>query len=388
MAVFAGTAGAQVLLRGQPEALRGDVTGASAAGLLVTVGGVAKTVSWDRVREVHGEKGAEAAKHLEAVRDLWRARMRLERGDFAAAEPMLDALAERERTVVGPTAAVVFEGLLRCRLKRGATLPAVWAWLEWSRARSGLIRAERGVSAAWVGGTIDAPAVLERGSGLIAGVPPLFLRDAALDAAAASDEWVRFGAADETTKTLAALYRSAARFEAGLPPELGTLAPQISDESVRLVAEVVAARVGDDKEREQARGALRTRLEQREIEPWLECWCRVGMGRSLVREQDSEVVRQGVIQLLHAPSRFARVSPYAAAVALAEAAVVVHDLGDEQGAAALKAELMDRFPRSVAAGWIRLRDIKPPPEPRRAGPRQEPAKDAPSPGATPEGSGG
>lgn len=383
-----GTASAQVSLRGQADPIAGDVTKVGPEGVTVAIGGVPKIVGWDRVRDVHGEQGAAAAKQLEAVADLWRARMRLERGDFAAAEPMLDALAAGQRGIVGPTAAVVFEGQLRCRLKRGAVAPAVWAWLDWVRARGGAIGAGSDASLGWIGGRYDAPAVVESRTGLILGTPPIFLHDAALDAAVASDEWSRFTGADTTTAELAMLYRAAARFEAELPPELGTITS--NNEAVRLAADIVQSRVGSDQQRQAARANLKSRLEQHDIDPWTECWCRVGMGRSLLREADSDMMRQGIIQLLHVPSRFARVSSYAASIALAEAAMMLHDLGDDQGAAALKAELMDRYARSNAAGWPRLREIKPAPDPRKqSGAKETPATgDKDASGKPPEGNGG
>ncbi len=388
VASTSNSADAQVTLRGQQDPIAGDVTKVGPEGITITIGGVPKIVGWDRVREVHGEQGAAATKQLEAVADLWRARMRLERGDFPAAEPMLDALAAKERGMFGPTAAVVFEGQLRCRLKRGATLPAVWAWLDWVQARGGAIGAGSDTTLGWIGGRFDAPAVVESRTGLILSTPPIFLHDAALDAAVASDEWSRYSSADTTTAELAMLYRAAARFEAELSPELGPVTS--NNEAVRLVADIVQARVGNDQQRQAGRANLKSRLEQRDIDPWTECWCRMAMGRSLLREPDSDMMRQGIIQLLHVPSRFARGSSYIAPIALAEAAVMLHELGDEAGAAALKAELLDRYPRSNASGWARLREIKPILDPRKQNTAKEPAapatKDAT--GKPPEGNGG
>jgi len=124
----------------------------------------------------------------------------------------------------------------------------------------------------------------------------------------------------------------------------------------------VLSRAGSDEQRQSARKSLETRLAAKELEPWVECWCRVAIGRSLLREQDSEHKRQGVIQLLHAPARFVRVAPHVAGIALAESAVALHGMGDDTGASALKAELLDRFPRSPAAAWGALRDIRTPNE--------------------------
>jgi hypothetical protein len=385
----AGAASAQVYLRGQPDAVSGQIAAVGPEGVGINIGGVVKTIGWDRVREVRGDHGAEAARELALVGELWRARMRLERGDLVAAEPLFEALVARERGVVGPTSSVVFEGLLRCRLRRGATAWAVWAWLDWVRCRGGAIGGAIDPSSLWIGGRIESSPVIDAKTGLLTGLPPIFLHDAALDASAASDEWGRFLGADPAVAELAMLYRAAARFEVGLNPELGPISS--AGESVRLVADMVLARCGSDAERQAALGNLRARLSQKDIEPWVECWCRVGIGRSLVREQDSDLKRQGVIQLLHAPSRFMRVSTSAASIALAEAAVTLHELGDEQGALALKNELSERFARSAAVGWPKLREIRQSPDPARSGAGNKPeVKPAPGKGggASPPGQGG
>jgi hypothetical protein len=378
---LAGAADAQVYLHGQSDPFDGEVQSLGPQGVVVRAGQGTKTISWDRIREVRGDHGAEAAKFAPLADQVWRARTRLERGDFASAEPLLDGLVDRARAEPGPTAVVVFEGLVRCRLKRGAQLPAVWAWLDWIRARGGTL--EKGVADAWIGARIDGPAEIDEDTGLVTALPPVFLRDAGLDAGAASEEWARAtsSADSETAADLAMLYRAAARFEAGLPPELRPVKSEAT--AVRLVGEIVRARVGDDGERKQARDALLTRLGTKDIEPWMECWCRVGIGRSLVREQDPELRRQGVIQMLHVPARFIRVSPQLAALALAESAVTLHEMGDEAGAASVKGELIDRFSRSAAAGWPRLREVHVQGEAAAASGGTTPQK-AEKPGSSPE----
>jgi hypothetical protein len=92
-------------------------------------------ISWDRVRAVQSASHAViAAGFAERAEQLWRARTRVERGDFASAEPLLDALASGgAEGFTGPSAALVHESLLRCRLHRGSVTGAVWAWLDWRR---------------------------------------------------------------------------------------------------------------------------------------------------------------------------------------------------------------------------------------------------------------
>ncbi|HMN39196.1 MAG TPA: hypothetical protein PKE29_00005, partial [Phycisphaerales bacterium] len=205
-------------------------------------------------------------------------------------------------------------------------------------------------------GKVDAARVIDGDTGLVPSLPPVFLRDGELDAGAMSEEWGSLVSGSAGKAELGALYRAAIRFEAGVPVE-SLSGPPLS-RGARFVWEIVRARVGDGAERRDARGALLGRLEGKDLEPWTECWCRVGVGRSLLREADAESRRRGVVELLHAPARFARVSPTVASIALAEAAVAMHELGDEPGAVALRAELLGRFPRTPASAWSRLREIR------------------------------
>lgn len=350
----------QVYLRGQGEPLGTEVMSVESAGVVVRAGEGTKTIAWDRVREVRGEHGGAADAFAKAAGTLWRGRTRLERGDFVAAEPLLESLVDVARSTQGPTSSVVFEGVLRCRLRRGAQASAVWAWLDWVRARGGVIGGGVDPAAHWVGGRVEGSPVVDPATGLVMSMPPVFLRDSALDAAASGSEWERYGSgADVVTAELAALYRDAARYESAM--STGAKPTAQASESVRLVSDMVLSRVGNDQQRAAARAALEARITGKEVEPWLECWCRVGIGRSLLREAEAEQKRLGIVQLLHAPARFVRVSPSLAALALAEGAVALNELGDESGARALRAELMDRFGRSAAAGWSRLREIRPAP---------------------------
>lgn len=362
---------AQVYLRGQETPLSAEVLNADVAGVFVSEGSAAggaaaaadakpkatKIVSWDRVREVKGTHGTEAARYAAMAEDLWRARTRIERGDFAAAEPLLEKTARglQNQPLVGPSAAVLEEGLLRCRLHRGAQASAVFAFLRWRAVADSA--QTTGTRASWMGGTFDAPPVIDTQLSLSPALPPVFLDDAAVQAMATSTDWERIGGATE----LANLYRAAARYETGQDPELGAGAGVVggrSSEDVRLVADIVLARAGNDEQRAAARTSLISRLSVAEIEPWVEAWCRVGLGRSLIRESSVEDQRRGVLHLLHVPARLSRSSPYLASVALAEAAREIKKMGDAPGAASLKSELVQRYPRRSAASWAPLGEIR------------------------------
>ncbi len=316
------------------------VTGVSAQGV-VGEGGV---VGWDEVRRVTGPLAGEAEGYLGVARAVWRARTRLERGDAVSAEPLFEALFAEYRGTEGPTAAVVAEGLLRCRLRRGALTGAVPAWLAWLRAgRVGSAR--EGLAPVGDGGT-----------GLVAALPPLWTDSTAVASFAAGEGAVisvegEVGRAD----LLDAMYRVAARRTAGMGVDAGVeervfeeVEGRLQDDAgLTLVWAVVAAQGEPGARRAEAVATLRGLAEEASGDPdraWVEAWSRVGLGRAMVADADDAVRRLGVVELLRVPALLGEDAPYLAGLALADAARAVRDLGNAKGADALENELMTRFP--------------------------------------------
>lgn len=389
---LATSAAGQIELRASPQVLSAEVVSITSDGVGITQNGSPATITWDRIRAVRDNRFAvSAGGFADMAEQLWRARTRVERGDYAAAEPLLDAIVSgRSGQVSGPTAAVAFEALLRCRLHRGSVSGAVWAWLDWRRVRpdSGGLKV--------VGGVLDASPIIDLATGLVPTLPPIFLNDPATSVAAQSDEWSRLaraggqpqaGAHDDTRATvLATLYHAAAQFDTGAKVQIAPVTS--TDAGVRLVADVVLARAGDEAQRAAARAALEARIDGAESDPtgsgaWVECWCRLALGRALLRENDEAQRRLGVIHLLHVPARFARLSPGLAGMALADASAGLHALGDESGAQAVKGELLARYPRQSAANDARLRDIKSPVPDPQPGAASASAADTRTSGGTP-----
>lgn len=390
---------AQVMLRGERGPLDGVVEAVSPEGVVVRTSGVPagnpptrvdtpdgmvainwaargrKIVSWDRVRAVEGSHSTEAAIYGTVMDKAWRARARVERGDYPGAEPMLEELFATYREIGGPTGAAIDEGLLRCRLARGAPGAAIWPWLAWTgRLREiGPQRAQ-----VWVGGTINRPSIRDETTDLVGTLPPIFVSDRTTAALAVAPEWSAIPPGDRVTAELASLYHRAALFETG-SAEAATV-PGISQKGrgehpgVRLVADIVAARTGDKEQRRGARTALEQRIRAilaasvaadapaREP-PWVEAWCRAAVGRSLLREEDPKDRRRGVSELLHVPARFGDDLPHLAALALAESAVAMGDLGDQASAAILVRELRQRFPGHPVLEWSRLQELPGAPPP-------------------------
>lgn len=355
----------------------GTFVSAEDAGVRVTdAAGKSRIIGWDRVRTLGPEHATEFDRHRALGETLWRGRARVERGDFAGAEELLEPLeasirSGSEQGLSGPSGAVLYECLMRCRLHRGATTGALFAMFAW-RAATGVGMGADGREA-FVGGRTSLGPVMDERMDVMTGLPPIWLNEPAVARAAGAEaEWARFAGGTTEGDPLAPWYRAAMLFEcAATPEEVGAARAMVegreagASEGVRLVRDIVLARVGDEATRAGARAALERRLvagEGVEVEPWVEAWCRAGIGRSLVHEPDAALRRRGVLHLLHVPARFGRTEPGLAAVAMAEAARTLAELGDPAGAWALKSELVARYPRRSAAGWGPIREIKAPAE--------------------------
>lgn len=172
----------------------------------------------------------------------------------------------------------------------------------------------------------------------------------------------RVSAWSEKSRLLGELYGAAARAESGMPatlPDIGTN----SDSGVRLVYDVVKSRIGDSAGRREARRLLSERIGPRSA-GWVEAWCRVAIGRSLLMEQDEDQRREGVLQLVYVASRGIGASEdgWLTGLALAEAAVGLEGLGgpgDRSAAAGLAGELADRFAGHPSLEWGALRALLP-----------------------------
>jgi hypothetical protein len=335
-------------------------------------------VGWDRVESVQGWLAPQGAKYADLAILAWRGRVRLERGDWISAEPLLEQVFPRVRGRSGPTAGVVSEALARARLRRGAHLLAIEPFLSLLQSGAGPASTIPSLHAAWAS---------EAGLGVLVdpelqiapALPPIWVHVPALDAFAANaslaagwEAGAAPGSPPSRVTFLALLYLEAAKHEAGLPAAMPPIKP--SDAGVQLVSEVVAARIGTPEQRASARKLLRDRLraiespapsqanatdESLASSAWIEAWVRMGLGRSLLREYSPDDRQAGVLQLLTLPARFGKSQPYLAGIALAEASAALRDLGDPAGADVLAAELFKTYPNHPAVDWEPMRLARP-----------------------------
>lgn len=329
---LAGAATADVVLRGG-RVVDAPIVSIGPQG--VELGGDKPSMlSWDRIKLVRGERASEADPYLELAEDLWRARTRLERGDVALAEPVFESAFESMRGKTGATSLLAAEGLLRCRLARGATAAALDPWLDAFRQR------RAGARASW-----DGPPALDERLHLSPLLPPIYEDDAT--ARAVVDRPVR-ATGDAAADAADALHRCAALAALGegdAPPDLS--AEALADETVAFLRSLVLAQCGEERERRSARESLERTLTN-DLGSWREPWRRVAIGRAMLLEEDEPERRRGVLHLLHAAARFRGSQPALASIALGDAASALGSLG-ETGEAASLDRLAQAEPAPAAA---------------------------------------
>lgn len=342
-----------VVLRGPGAPAESGVASLDVDGVTFADG---RTLSWDRVLRVTGPLAVDFDKFRDTAERAWRARSRLERGDAIGAEPIFEDLFAQYAGHRGPTARVIAEGVLRCRLKRGVQTGAIAPWLAWMRA-SESARADLPQQPELLELIVGGTPLLDSQTLLVPSLPPIWLGTPATQALARTDLAKRAGGQETATRSiaLANLFQRAARFEAGLlPTDLPSSLGVPPDAGLSLVSDIVEARCADDATRKKARAALTERL-QRRAPQWMEAWIRVGIGRSLLRETSEDERLLGVAELLHLPARMERVNPYLTGIALAESAVTLSRMGEVKLAAILRDELIDRFPGHPALEWEPIR---------------------------------
>jgi len=327
-----------LVLRAFEQPPAGRAIGVNSQGVQVrSPQGDVVVVGWDRVLKVPQALHEAAEAYEQLALDSWRARSRLERGDLVLAEPVLQALFEASQNesqpLRGPTGMMIAEGLVRTRLARGASTAAIEPWLAWIDAS--IVRQPRTTFAhrAWAS-EAGLTTAIDPATELSPWLPPIWLDSPALQLVFQLEP-----SEDERKKTSAmrALYQAAARHESG---ERVDALPEVPREAaVELVRDIVAARVLDESARASARARLQAALADAN-EPWRTAWIRAAIGRSLVLETDEEDRLRGVAQLLRVHVLHRGDLPGLADVALAEAAVTLHELGQANAARGLAHELM------------------------------------------------
>ncbi len=159
-----------VHLRGGEPAIESEIGPLTLEGVPLNLGGKRSILGWDRVDHIEGPRAAEFEPFRAIAADLWRARFRIERADYTAAEPLVEALADRFAMKSGPSAAVVHASLLRCRVERGASISAVIPWLHYVAANDDTFAAGSVLTVGELGAVLIDPEL-----GLAPELPPIWL---------------------------------------------------------------------------------------------------------------------------------------------------------------------------------------------------------------------
>lgn len=325
------------------------VIGLEPRGVLVrTPAAGERVIPLDCVADVRGPMRDQWAHLAQEAEQAWRGRARLERGDFAGAEDLLEPLYLRHAAESGPFAARLARAVMSCRLARGALTQAVHPMLGVAGGET--VAAPRVPTGP---GELDPDLLYDDAWGLSPLLAPVFVRLPAVQALA-HGPWPSASGMSGRGAALAAIYEAAAKHETGLPVALG--ARPDFDAGAALAYDVVAARLGSPEQVAAARAALRERLSQ-PAPDWVSVWCRTALGRSMIADADTDTRWLGVAELLRVPAISERSQPYLTGVCLAQAAVTLDELGDARGAATLAREFEGRFPGHPVLQWEPLQRI-------------------------------
>lgn len=313
-------------------------------------------IGWDRVRTVTGEWEEVFEREFASIAEnAWRARIRLAREDYVMAEPLLEPLFEDFRGKDGPTALLVCEGLLECRLERDARHSAFAPWLETLRLRRSIHSELQSAGSGDIRlSLIDASASgspLDVETGLVPALGPIFLPTRPVQSLANDGAILTQQADDPVVRALAAWTRFATERALGIDSSPPTLSDAAEDPGVALYRTVIQAQEGPPEEAERARTLLKAQME-RHPGTWREAWARAAVGRSLLRQaNDPQSRAQGMIHLLHLPARFASEHPSLARLALAEVSAALAAEGEVASAAILREDLK-RLGGAEELAWL------------------------------------
>lgn len=295
-------------------------------------------IRWDIVRSVDGGGVApqSRAQRMALGESIWRGRIRLDRGDAAAAEPLLQAAASSLSRESGPLALAAWEELLRARIALGGELAE-------GAVRAPSLRASVRASGDLPVALPSRADPLDAGTGLVPSAPPAWATRA--EATRAREGFQSIAASSRDVALLAGLYAQIAAADAGdpqpppprgarpvgsPPPPRGALARGVE------LLEAWAAAVSNDAEARK-RGRETMRRMARELSPAMRAWAIYAGGRSLAMEGDAKQRRIGATEMLKAAAAHGALAPILVRAAESRAAESLEAAGDSTSAAMLRA---------------------------------------------------
>lgn len=297
-------------------------------------------IPWDQIREIRMGDGSplqdQLRSRLERARKIWRARSRLQRGDHALAEPLFAELFKADPGRVTETDLIIAEGLLRCRLERGAMEDALVPALEVSRLLRLGVRTNR---------YSDLVPVADAEQPLCHYLPPIWVDDSKISRLIRDlNEWRSGG--DAGLSKVADQYGFLLRNPAGLiavdQPLDSTSATGEEEIGSELLLWSMQSREDRPDVRRRTRQAMKTRLGR--CPDWERAWLHFLLGMSLLQEDGDGLRRQGLVQLAWLPARYANEQPYLSGIAMAIMARELAREGDVDSARLVIGELREQLP--------------------------------------------
>lgn len=316
--LFAQAGPDMIHLRGQAEPRIGHVEQSNRSGLRLLMDGGVEVIPWTDVADVEiaGGQPSNVEDLLVLGRDLHRARGRIERGDFRGAEPLLARHFRTGPGAVTDTDLLCADGLMRCRLDRGALPEAVVPLLEVTRA----LRA--GATSPWTP-IVDAQRAVCPWLG-----PAWLGTDARRRLAVVLRQWDSGN--DPVLEQARLAYLSLAE-----DSEINRAAPG-------LIAQIARSIHGDDPARRGAVANLESGLEA--SEPWERAWRHWAIGRAMLQEPGDGRSRAALAHLARIPALHGDQQPWLAGMATALMAMQADRDGRPEVAESLRAELVARWP--------------------------------------------
>jgi len=317
-ASLAGAAHADAVeLHGGARAVDGSVVRTGADGIEVRVrrDGLESTLltPWSEVRSVRGGAERDAAAWVAAGNELWRARLRVRRGDWPLAlEPLERAFATWKGAAPSRDGLLAAVGCAEARIRAGRAADAVAPAFEALRlVRAGAALDPSDDSLAGALARVTDPAVP-----LPPALPPgAFAGD---DAARVRASLAAFDArGDEGLAAAVAAYAGAV--EGGTPRAPAKAGTKL-DAPANLAASALDALRGASAPSAAERGAALSSLARlrRSMPTWFDAWARFAAGRALAADADATLRDRGRVLLASLVACDARAAPTLASRADAE----------------------------------------------------------------------
>lgn len=319
--------------RGIESTVRGEVISLENAGVRIQrTQGAELLIPWDRVRRIDTVRQfADLEDRMKTATELWRARTRVERGDTALAEPLLDRLFEAFKGQTNVTALVAAEGVLRCRLDRGAHESALIPVLEVARLKRAGVDS---VSYSSLQPVIDEDTLL------CMGIAPVWIVSPSL--ASLHRELESYDAeGDPVISAMARLYRHSVGRALGRS-ETETPSTLPDHDGVELLSMLLACESSAVGSRRSAITRVKRRIPN--LPEWARAWSRYQLGVAMLTDELPEMRQRGLLQLAHVPARYGASQAYLAGMALNQMSEELRRQGDDEGAASVLAEFARRYP--------------------------------------------